>query len=167
MPPVVPSAATRRWSPITAAVIGGGAGVEPGSVPNTRFGFDIYHLYLNLFQAIQGAGPDLTPDSADQGMFTFNFLDRSNPFVPIEGYGPYNADAISSYTFVDTAMGWWWDPAGTPPGGRQGEGCPRLMNEGLRYYAGEWPEGDADLFVGGAPCNQDDTEIADPQAGDF
>jgi hypothetical protein len=140
---------------------------EPETVPNTRFGFDIYHLFLNLFQAIQAAGPNLTPETVERGMFTFNYLNRDNPFVPVGGYGQYNNQAVGSYTFIDTAMGWWWDPTGTPPDGQSGEGCLRLENEGKRYYWNEWPEGDADLFVAGAPCNQDDTEIADPKPGDF
>ncbi|HEX9776489.1 MAG TPA: hypothetical protein VGB83_13035 [Actinomycetota bacterium] len=141
--------------------------MEPSSVPNERFNFDIYHLFLNLFQAIQAAGPNLTPETVERGMFTFNYLNRQNPFIPIGGYGPYNSQAISDYTFVDTAMGWWWDPTGTPPGGKRGEGCPRLMRQGLRFYAGEWPLGDSDLYTEDAPCNQDDTEISDPQPGDF
>ena len=140
---------------------------EPDTVPNTRFGFDIYHLFLNLFQALQAAGPNLTPESVERGMFTFNYLGRNDPTIPVGGYGPYNAQAVGDYTFVDTAMGWWWDPTGTPPDGQSGEGCLRLMNEDKRYYAGEWPTGDADLFKTGAPCNQDDTEIADPKPGDF
>jgi hypothetical protein len=132
---------------------------EPATKPNTRFNFDVYHLFLNLFQGIQGAGPNLTPESIERGMFTFNYLNRDNPFEPIGGYGPYDAQAISDYTFVDTAMGWWWDPTGIPPGGKAGDGCLRAMNEGTRYYAGEWPMGDADLFKPDAPCFQDDTQI--------
>jgi len=141
---------------------------EPGTVPNTRFNFDIYHLFLNLFQAIQAAGPTLTPDSVEKGMFTFNYLQRNNPYVPTGGYGAYGPDAIGTYTFIDTGMGWWWDPEGTPPGGTTGEGCLRVIREGLRFYPGEWPAGDDDLFRrSGDPCTQDDTELTDPKPGDF
>lgn len=135
---------------------------EPGTTPNVRFNFSIYHLFLNLFQAIQAAGPDLTPRTVEQGMFTFNWTDFSNPWVPVGGYGPYSGKARSSYTFIDTAMGWWFDPDGTPPGGQQGEGCMRVIREGVRAYAGEWPRGDADLFNPSDPCSQDNRKLADP-----
>jgi len=140
---------------------------EPGTVPNTRFNFDIYHLFLNLFQAIQAAGPTLTPDTVEKGMFTFNYVQRNNPYVPTGGYGAYAPKAIGTYTFVDTAMGWYWDITGTPPGGTNGEGCLRVISEGLRFYPGEWPVGDDDLFTGRDPCTQDDTELTDPKPGDF
>jgi hypothetical protein len=101
-------------------------------------------------------------------MFTFNYLDRENPWIPIGGYGPYDSNAVSPYTFVDTAMGWWWDPDGTPPGGQRGEGCMRVIRQGLRYYATDWPKGDGDLFLEDDPCSVDWRELADPGgAGNF
>jgi hypothetical protein len=95
-------------------------------------------------------------------MFTFNYLDRANPWLPTGGYGPYGRDAVSDYTFVDTAMAVSWDPAGTAPGGLRGEGCMRVGREGLRYYAGEWPKGDGDLFQAGDPCTADQYKDVDP-----
>ena len=137
---------------------------EPGTEPNVRWSFNIYHLFLNLFQAIQAAGPRLTPETVEQGMFTFQYLDRTNEYLPVGGYGPYGPKAVSNYTFVDTAMGWWYDPTGTPPGGREGEGCIRVMNKGHRYYWDEWPKGDALLLLPDDPCTQDTRKLADPSA---
>ncbi|MFP5224561.1 MAG: hypothetical protein ACLGH3_03235 [Actinomycetota bacterium] len=139
----------------------------PGTIPNTRFGFDIYHLFLNLYQGLQGAGPQLTPESVERGMFTFNYLDRTNFFGPIGGYGPYDRNAVSSYTFIDTGMAFYWDPTGTPPGENNPKGCLRAVRDGRRYYAGEWPEGDDDLFQPSSPCYQDDTKILKSGPGDF
>jgi hypothetical protein len=139
--------------------------VDPNSEPNAFLDFDIYHLFLNLFQAIQAAGPNLTPQTVQQGMFTFNYTSQQNPYVPTGGYGPYNSHAISDYTFVDTGMAWWWDPTGTPPGGNQGEGCLRVMNNGQRYYADQWPKGDADMYVTSkGPCSPDDRKLTDSGA---
>lgn len=146
-----------------------------GSIPNTRFGFDIYHLFLNLFQGLQGAGPLLTAKSVERGMFTFNYLDRTHLTAPIGGYGPYNRQAVSSYTFIDTGMGFWWDPTGTPPGEQEPRGCLRAVRSGKRFYAGEWPEGDEDIFANVDdpksplydPCYQDDTKILKASPGDF
>jgi len=135
---------------------------EPGTQPNTFRSFEVYHLFLNLFQAVQAAGPNLTPETVERGMFTFNYLDRANPYIPVGGYGPYNADAVSPYTFVDTAMAFWWDPAGTPPGGQRGEGCMRVVRQGLRAYPTDWPGGDGDLFNDADPCSVDWRELDDP-----
>lgn len=136
---------------------------EPGTVPNTRFNFTIYHLMLNLFSGIQGAGPKLQPGWSERGMFTFKYRNQANPsYLPIGGYGP---GGPSFYTFIDTGMGFWWDPTGTPPGGQQNEGCLRVMNNGKRYATGEWPKGDADLMLPGDPCSEDTRKIT-PQEGD-
>jgi hypothetical protein len=148
---------------------------EPGTTPNVRFNFNIYHLFLNLFQGVQAAGPHLTPESVERGMFTFHFMNRRNAYLPVGGYGPYQqsnpdlgiikpSQAVAPYTFVDTAMGWWYDPKGTPPGGRSGEGCIRVMNQGLRYFAGEWPLGDNILGLSSDPCTQDTRKLEDPEA---
>jgi len=139
---------------------------EPGTEASTFWSYRYYHLYLNLFEAIQAAGPKLTPETVEQGMFTFNFLIHGDPRVPMGGYGPYGPNAISNYTFVDTGMAWWWDPNGTPPGGTNREGCMRAVRGGIRAYPGDgdlaWPPGDADLFNESDPCTQDLYKIADP-----
>lgn len=131
----------------------------PATAPNARFNFEVYHILLNLFSAIQAAGPKLTPESVAKGMFTFHYTAPDNPYLPT---GSYGLKGPSPYTFMDTASGWWWDPSGTPPGGRRGEGCIRVMREGRRYYTGEWPEGDGDLFLPTDPCTEDTRKIADP-----
>jgi hypothetical protein len=137
--------------------------VEPGSAPNSRFNFNIYHLMLNLFEGIQAAGPKLTPESVEQGMYTFTYVHPENPYVPSGGYGPYGPRATSDQTFIDTAMGWWWDPDGTPPGGQRNSGCIRPIHGGKRFFADQWPAGDDDLFKKEtAPCSQDLQKLADP-----
>ena len=133
---------------------------EPGTVPNTRFNFEIYHIFLNLFTGIQAAGPFLTPESIAKGMHTFRYVNPSNPWLPT---GSYGATGPSPQTFIETAMGWWWDPTGTPPGGREGEGCLRVIHQGRRFYAGGWTFGDAELFdTNDAPCSEDTRELYDP-----
>ena len=139
---------------------------EPGSQPNVFWNFSVYTLFLNLYQAIQAAGPDLTLETVKQGMFTFNWTQRENVWVPTGGYGNYNRNAVAPYNFVDTATLWWWDPTGAPPG-RPAEGCLRVINEGLQYYAGEFPpdSGAGIFFKNGDPCTENVVKIADPSAG--
>jgi hypothetical protein len=140
--------------------------IEPGTQPNVRWNFNLYTVLLNLFQGIQAAGPELTPETIERGMFTFNYLNRSDTGEPTGGYGQYNSKARSDYTFVDTAMSWWFDPKGTPPGGRKNEGCIRPMNRAKRYYAEEWPVGDDDLYrsmyTSPDPCSEDTRKLEDP-----
>jgi hypothetical protein len=134
---------------------------EPGTQPNTRFNFEIYHIFLNLFEAIQAAGPILTPDTVQNGMYTFKYIHPKDPWLPTGSYGP---DGPSPFTFLDTAMAWWWDPTGTPPGGQDGEGCNRLLYGGRRFYGADWPRGDTDgFFDKSLPCSEDTRKIANPQ----
>jgi hypothetical protein len=126
---------------------------EPGSVPNPRYNWEIYHAFLLAFSAIQDAGPDLTPGTVQRGLSTWAYTDATNTFEPIGGYGPYGAHALGDQSFVDTGMAWWWDSAGTAPGAPPTTGCMRVADEGARAYAGTWPEGDASLFSPSAPCS--------------
>jgi hypothetical protein len=132
--------------------------------PNAFFNFDVYELFLNLFEGIQAAGPELTPQTIERGMFTFNYLNRNDPYEPIGGYGGYNSNAVSDYTFVDTAMGWWWDPKGRAPGDASPQGCLRVIGGGRRFYAPEWTPGDADIGKTADPCSQDDRKLEDRSA---
>jgi hypothetical protein len=135
---------------------------EPGQTPNLRFNFEIYHTFLSLFSGIQAAGPGLTPDAVQRGMFTFKSPDykgeqwlgraKQDPYVPTGGYG---GGGPSRYTFVHTAQAWWYDPTGTPPGRSEPNGCIRVVEDGRRYFGPEWPRGDADLFNPDDPCTED------------
>jgi hypothetical protein len=138
------------------------ASIEPGVAPNARWNFEIYQAFQNLFTAIQSAGPQLTPETVERGMFTFNYMNRADPYVPVGGYGQYGKNAISDYSFVDTGMSWWWDPLGTEPGATSASGCQRAGKQGARRFAREWPANDAELFVASAPCTAPvrGTEIA-------
>jgi hypothetical protein len=137
------------------------AQAETGSEPNAFFNFDLYHLFLNLFESIQAAGPHLTPETVQQGMYTFNYTSAKNPFVPTGGYGPYNGHAVADLNFVDTAMAWWWDPRGRADGETE-DGCLRLMNRGQRYYWDQWPTNDDAMYNttnGMGPCSPDDRKL--------
>jgi hypothetical protein len=137
--------------------------MEPGTRPDMRWNFQIYHLLLNVFEAIQAAGPRLTPESVEQGMYTFQYLHPENPYVPSGGYGNYGRYATGDQTFIDTAMGWSWDPTGTPPGAQAGSGCIRPMYKGRRFFAETWPPGDEDIFTNPPqPCTQDLQTVTGP-----
>jgi hypothetical protein len=132
---------------------------EPGQIPNLRFNFEMYHTFLSLFSGLQGAGPILTPESIERGMFTFTWHRRDDPFVPTGGYGHSGACGMpggcSPYTFIHTGMAWWYDPSGVPPGKTEPNGCIRVVEGGKRYFGPDWPEGDDDLFLTSSPCSED------------
>ncbi len=131
---------------------------EPGTAPNMYWSVESYRMFLTLFTAIQVAGPDLTQQTVRRGMFTVNRVAPMDGWIASGGYGPYDARDPGHYTFVDTAVAWTYDPAGTPPGGPQGDGCLRLALGGRRFFPGEWPEDDAFLTTD-APCTRGDAKI--------
>ena len=132
---------------------------DPEGTPNVRWSFDIYHSFLQLFTAIQMAGPTLDPSHVLTGMSQIAIRNPSYAFVPIGGY---EKSKTNPYSFIDTAMGWWWDPSGTEPGGQQSSGCMRVINEGHRASLDEWPPGDQDLFASGDPCTGAPIALLEP-----
>jgi hypothetical protein len=113
--------------------------------------FEIYTSLWMMFTAFHRAGPDLSVETVEAGLSTLVNRPADNPFVPGGGFDDEN---LSPYTYVDTALMWWNDPTGTPPGGRNGEGCFRVGNDDRRYTVGSWPKGDEWLGTSDAPCAQ-------------
>jgi hypothetical protein len=81
-------------------------GHQPAEVPpnSPRYYYVPYYTLLQVFDALQAAGPDLTPYTFEQGMFS---LPPSQPGDFVGGqwqFGQGVFDPIVSYTFN------WWDP---------------------------------------------------------
>ncbi len=134
--------------------------MEPGSRPN-QASVEIYHALHSLFSGIQTAGPDLTPANVRRGMFTLNLVRPDDPWHPSGGWGRYAEAATGDYTFLDSAMAWWWDSTGTEPGGAPGEGCMRVARDGHRFFINDWPTDDAMLYDSAAPCTHGDIDWVD------
>ena len=91
---------------------------------------------FQLFLGIQVAGPRLTAESLDRGMHAIPAIPSSAPNVPACFYNP------GDYTCIkDAAVGWWDADGGTQTGDGGTPGCWRMMQGGLRHFAGQWPEG--------------------------
>lgn len=125
--------------------------VESDSEPNAVFNFRIYHAFRLLFHAVERTGFPFTAPRVRDALF--GLQDRSG--APFTAEGGFGSASPSPFTFVDTGMAWWWDPAARPPGGNAGEGCLRVADRGQRYRPGEWPPSDAHLFSETSPCNVD------------
>lgn len=81
-------------------------GRQPAEVPpnSPRYYYVPYYTLLQIFDALQAAGPDLTPYTFEQGMFSLP-SSGSGDFVGGQWqFGQGVFDPIVSYTFN------WWDP---------------------------------------------------------
>ena len=110
-------------------------------------GYTFYQDLRQLFTGIQVAGPRLTPESIDEGFRAIPAVPSSDPSVPACFYLP------GDYTCVKDGMVNWYDSEGVAPG-RNEPGCWRMIEKGLRYFAGRWPDRDAAAArTPGDPCN--------------
>jgi hypothetical protein len=120
-----------------------------GEMPESDVGYNCEY-YRNLFQifsGIQVAGPRLTPSSIDPGFRAIPKIASSDPHLPACYYEP------DDYTCVKDAQVEWWDSSGQSSASTPG--CYRMVEEGKRYRAGTWPNGNvADLKRPGVDqCN--------------
>jgi len=117
-------------------------------VADTRFFCGHYADLRQLFTGIQVAGPRLSPEAMNLG---FHAIPRLPSDEPAHEACFYLTD---DYSCVKDAQVSWWDPAARPPG-RSEAGCWRLMEDGQRYLAGQWPQGDVEeqRDIANDPCN--------------
>src|SRR5262249_7493862 len=95
-----------------------------------------------LLLGIGLAGPNLTPQTFQQGMFRW---------PPISGYVTstyvswgnklWSGDLKPDYNSSDDATTWWWDTTakGQDEAGNEGTGMPADVGGGRRYLPGDWP----------------------------
>jgi hypothetical protein len=124
--------------------------VEPrGSNTDEDSSCNAYRAFFQLFKSIQVAGPNLNPQSVDQGQHAIQKASSQSPGTAACFYDP------GDYTCVKDAQESWWDPnAPDPDGSSSDRGCWRMVRSGRRYLAGAWDGTDADPFSNPAdPCN--------------
>ncbi|QYG92744.1 amino acid ABC transporter substrate-binding protein [Iamia sp. SCSIO 61187] len=99
-----------------------------------------------FFSAVSAAGPELTPETLQAGLFarppTPSYESEPSLSFGDHGFWPY-----PDYNGVDDVTEIWWDPEATGEDeiGREGTGMWRYVNGGQRYLPGEWTE-DLTLF---------------------
>lgn len=95
-----------------------------------------YQLYM-LAIGIQGAGPNLTPETFEQGMFAYPGGD---------GMGGHWKFGPRDYTTTDDAREIWWDPKGvSPQNGKPGTWVD--TSPGKRFTAKTWPSTEPQVFT--------------------
>ncbi len=109
--------------------------VQPNDEP--AFGVEIYYAQLYVLAiGLHMAGPNLTPESFEAGMFNYP-----------GGTGPLGSWAFDpgDWTTTDDFREVWWDPERTSP--QNGEaGTWVELNGGKRYFPDQLYEGDAPYF---------------------
>jgi hypothetical protein len=106
---------------------------------------------MQLYTAVQRAGPRLSPASVQQGLESFR-RDSPGPQSPTGWYGP------GDHSFLKDMTVGLFNPTGQTPGGQdpasKGSGCYQLGLDAHRYLAGQWPAQDT-VTAPPTPCPAD------------
>ncbi|MEN3272497.1 MAG: hypothetical protein V7636_1258 [Actinomycetota bacterium] len=106
--------------------------IDPSTAPDQNFcrlhWIDLEHIV----NGIQEAGPDLTPQTFEKGLYSMSALLRkgSRPYAVGGGYGP------GDHSFVDDFVEMWWDGNATDPDGGE-PGTYRYPQQGKRFRPGD------------------------------
>ncbi len=112
---------------------------------------------LIFYTALQLAGPNLTPDTFNAGLFRF----PSAPTDPSQihfSWGNHGIWPTTDYFGGDDATVIWWDPnaTGIDEVGNDGTGMWRFADGGRRYLPTQWPKRAPKLFVAANSVTQFD-----------
>ena len=94
-----------------------------------------------FFLGLQGAGPNLTMESFQRGMFSFP-PGESSVTQQIISYGDHGLWDADDYAGIDDMTELWWDPTVEGPDEirKDGVGMYRYVDGGTRYLIGNWPD---------------------------
>lgn len=104
-----------------------------------------------LHGLIQLAGPNLTPETVRDGLFSLTPTQRSitQPSLSWGNHGLWDdLDLDPEWSGVDDVTLWWWDAdeTGVDEIQREGQGMIRFVDGGRRYLPGEWDDEPAAFF---------------------
>jgi hypothetical protein len=97
---------------------------DPGKIPNPTYA-NLYATMILLFDALQAAGPDLTPLNFERGLASLPTSVPGGMYGPWK-FGPGTTDPASGFQIM------WWSPKGIDPE----DGLPgvyRACNDGNFY----------------------------------
>jgi hypothetical protein len=106
--------------------------IDPNTEPDETFcklhWIDLEHIA----NGIQEAGPDLTPESFQKGLYSMSALLKkgARPYSIGGGYGP------GDHSFVDDFVEMWWDGSAIDPDGGE-PGAYRYPQNGKRFRPGD------------------------------
>ena len=130
---------------------------EPGKLYKAITGHDMpalangdYYVLVFLFDLLQAAGPDLTPQNLARGAHALPTLGAPDYEVGhwSLSQSPGGSGATGDHTAISDARFLWWNATGTSPlNGKQGT-YVEVFN-GRRFTLGSWPTTLPALFQGG------------------
>ncbi|HET7651675.1 MAG TPA: hypothetical protein VFK42_01470 [Acidimicrobiales bacterium] len=100
-----------------------------------------------LFSGLQAAGPNLTPETFRDGLFSIQVRSGAVTNQAFSygkrGYWPYD-----DYNGIDDMTEIWWDPSASGPDEirKQGQGMYRYVDGGTRYFVGKIPATETRAF---------------------
>jgi len=103
--------------------------------------------YEDFFTGVMLAGPHLTPQTFEQGLFR-GPPTGGGPTTPLSAYGYQGAAPLPSYSSPADYTFLWYDATAKGPDeeGTVGNGLMQYVNGGARYKAGVVPHGSVPMF---------------------
>ncbi|HUY86510.1 MAG TPA: hypothetical protein VMU77_05305 [Acidimicrobiales bacterium] len=117
--------------------------IDPSTDPTPDAQLIFFELLL-AFAGIQGAGPNLNPQSFSQSMFNNVRITSNSPSVPTFFYSPRDYGGIKDAQMV------WWDPNAIAPNGKLGDF--RSVDGGYRFTPSDWPNIPATTLFDNPAC---------------
>jgi len=120
-----------------------------GTPPPTKNNYAIIKGDVELLMdALQLAGPNLTPETFRDGLWHAPAQASGPTIKVISTYGHHGYWPGTDYGSLDNAGILYWDAnaVGEDETGKVGKGMYRLVNGGIRYLPGEWPTTPIKLF---------------------
>jgi hypothetical protein len=108
----------------------------------------IYPLPLVFFTGLHLAGPNLTVQSWQNGLFSYPPTGMGRVTSQTFSFGKHGIWPYTDYTNYDDVTEIWWDPGATGEDevGNQGAGLYHYVDGGKRYLPGQQPTSDPKVF---------------------
>jgi hypothetical protein len=109
----------------------------------------LYPGPARLLTGIHLAGPNLTPQTFEQGMFRFPPASGYLTAAHVSwGNKLWTGSLKPDYNDADDATAWWWNPdaTGQDEAGNEGKGMLMDIDGGKRYLPGDWPDSPLPFF---------------------
>jgi hypothetical protein len=106
-----------------------------------------YNQLTFIFSALQAAGPNLTPETLAQGIWSLPPGGAPDFNIGYVSYrdGPDGTPGATDHTGIDDSREVWWDPNATSYDGEKGAYIENYG--GKRFRNGQWPKGDPPVFT--------------------
>ncbi|MFZ6004772.1 MAG: hypothetical protein ACOYXM_12675 [Actinomycetota bacterium] len=109
----------------------------------------IYPFPFTFFTGVHLAGPNLTVQAWQAGLFSYPVTGVGRKTSTTTSYGNAGVWPFTDYTNYDDVTEIWWDPqaSGEDEVGNNGVGMYRYVDGGRRYLPGQHPTTDPKAFV--------------------